>query len=309
MREKYLSLDQKTRRNIKVSVWIMFILTFAIFSGTMDDESLEGINTILSAIILTALVFGILFQVWEKKKHNQEMDEIRQKTNKVEYKIDYKDYLPAFIDDYYLKWSYTQKLAFPSNFDTIKEGLSEGLNLDHEADNIHDADAVAVFSGEVKLGYLYKGNVKDMVHKYFFNREDFTPAMIVTEVNEETQTIRVLIAFYKQIDIENNPNVKILKSRISNNYDPDNRDDRYYALDDIEIGEKLSIEDDGYYGCLVYTEQGDELGRIGKKAAEEVEDFLADELGQVIGKVTNIKELEDDKRKVDINIYLISKRA
>ncbi|MFW5983486.1 MAG: hypothetical protein ACOCQ4_03210 [bacterium] len=303
MKSRFLELSPRGQSMVKYASWAVVFLTSIIISITGENEHLEILNQLISVLFFTALVFGILTIKWTKKKDT--VDELKHSTmTMTNTDKNYKDVFPMYLENHILKWAYNIQLAFPQNYSKVNVADSENIILDEEFDNEFDSEAIAVYKDDTKLGYLYKGTIKDMVKKYFFKREDFKPAMIVNKVDEENALIEIALAFYKYIDLENSQKTKMINAKISNDYNKEEYVGRLSALEDLKVNDILEIEEDYDDGYLLLDNTYNEVGRLDKNASAKL-DELSDNR-YVICKVDEIgNELDDNI--VKLKVYLVDK--
>ncbi|QMS85103.1 hypothetical protein [Candidatus Xianfuyuplasma coldseepsis] len=306
MNKYFLSQPEHIQKRIKLITWIVFGLSIVVFYTTSENNNLTVLNSILSLLILGTFILGILMHNWTKKRDNP-VEESSSDIGFLTQDIDYKEEFPIYLQGCILKWAYNVNLAFPQNFSAIQVGESENLTLDEELDNEYDPEAVQVFKGDKLLGYLYKGNIKDMVKKYFFKQKGYKPAMIVNKVDEENERIEISLAFYKEIDLETNPAVIKIKTSINNSYDREERDTRIDALEDLEVNDLLTVEEDFEYGYLLYTKDYREVGRLSESVEEKIDEFMSSNQGYVFCLVSSVKLDEEGNIKIRINVYLVKK--
>ncbi|MDD3128752.1 MAG: hypothetical protein PHW21_00085 [Candidatus Izemoplasmatales bacterium] len=301
MKKKFLNLPKGTQNIIKYALIAITTISLIVFYSTSNKAELETINTIFSFIFVVSIIFLIVAYVWTKPKKLEE--ETKQDT----LSKDYRDVFPVFFDSYILKWKYNIDLALPQNFSVIKPGNQDNLIFNEEPNNEYDEETIALYKDKSLLGYLYKGNIRDMVKKYFFKSKDYKPVMIINKVDEENKSIEVALAFYKYIDLDNSNKVKTIETKIYNNYDKEEYEERLDAQLDLEINDILIVEEDSYEGYVLLDSQYNELGKVNEKVEEEIDYFIEFKSGYITCKVKNIEEDDFGKPKVNISIYLIDK--
>lgn len=73
--------------------------------------------------------------------------------------------------------------------------LATKTELRQEPENQYDAKAVAVYMGERKIGYLYKGKLQDMVNDYVVEGRPIFSA--IQGIDDDNNKIYIALAFYK----------------------------------------------------------------------------------------------------------------
>ncbi len=81
------------------------------------------------------------------------------------------------------------------NIDFPSLELGHSVSFRAERDNPYDNDAIAVYNNGDKLGYLYRGKIRDMVYD-FHARGDLILSWIKA-VDDDEHIVKLLIAFYR----------------------------------------------------------------------------------------------------------------
>jgi len=138
-----------------------------------------------------------------------------------------------------LKYFYDDvKISAEKNL-TVECKINESLILSHEEDNEYDENAVAVLNGDrVKLGYLYKGKLQQMVLD-FMEREDDIIARIASYKPQENEII-IALAFYRPI-----PKEEIVeKFRVS--VSEKKYDESYFSMEGSEVDVSYDADKEKY---------------------------------------------------------------
>ena len=138
-----------------------------------------------------------------------------------------------------LKYFYDDvKISAEKNL-TVECKVNETLILSHEEDNEYDENAVAVLNGDrVKLGYLYKGKLQQMVLD-FMEREDDIIARIASYKPQENEII-IALAFYRPIpkeEIVEKFRVSVSESKYS---------EFYYYMEGSQVNVMYDFDKDKY---------------------------------------------------------------
>lgn len=138
----------------------------------------------------------------------------------------------------------------PPDFGIVKQHFDRHtpITFTQESDNPYDNKAVAVFLKYYKIGYLYKGTLKDMINDFISRGE--TVVGMLTNVDTSEQKIEMNIAFYKEIT-RNDLIIKLSGSSGEAAQD---------ALYCSSVGDSVYIEFD-YDKLKYYVDNG--FGRIG----------------------------------------------
>ena len=138
-----------------------------------------------------------------------------------------------------LKYFYDDVKIFAEKNLTVECKINESLILSHEEDNEYDENAVAVLNGDrVKLGYLYKGKLQQMVLD-FMEREDDIIARIASYKPQEDEII-ITLAFYRPI-----PKDEIVeKFRVS--VSEKKYDESYFSMEGSEVDVSYDADKEKY---------------------------------------------------------------
>lgn len=138
------------------------------------------------------------------------------------------------------------------DYDAIADKLSNGsviLSLEVEPDNQYDAKAVKVMHEGSKLGYLYKGKIKDMAYDYLKSGRPIYSCL--SSINPDTNKMKMFIGFYYKKSYENSVSFKLTansNSEMQENLSFSSEGDElsFYYDDDKEKYCFASTDDIGY---------------------------------------------------------------
>ncbi len=201
--------------------------------------------------------------------------------------------IPEVVNGEHLKYSYESvELYVVENNKPNFAQLSLGSSIDFipEPTNEYDSKAIMVYTNGIKLGYLNKGTLQDMVNDYL--NKSLPIVSHLTYLDNETTSIKVFIGFYKgnpYKELLANPN-SYKKFKLTGNTNSDMQDN-IYCLPDNPVGFKLDIsydfEKEKY---LVY-----DIGYIPKN----MEEYLFDDNTNKIF-VDEVTENDNDKFVVTV---------
>jgi hypothetical protein len=109
--------------------------------------------------------------------------------------------IPQEIKSKRLAYHYEKvKIAIIKNQepDFSQINLGDDIKFIQEPSNPHDNKAVAVISKGIKLGYIYRGTMQDMINDYI-NRGDPIFSCVKT-IDDGNKLIYLFIGFYKKDD-------------------------------------------------------------------------------------------------------------
>ena len=107
--------------------------------------------------------------------------------------------VPEVLNGVELSYSYQDvKVAIirgqDPNYSKIESG--ESVKFVPEPENQYDKSAIMVFSNEMKLGYLYKGRVKDIVSDFLEAGHGIFAA--ISSIDESARKITICIGLYRK---------------------------------------------------------------------------------------------------------------
>lgn len=215
---------------------------------------------------------------------------------KPESERDY-DLFPVYdsSDDTYLVYSYEQNLAF-ANTAVLTENGGKEITFRQEPDNEADGEAIAVYFNDIKVGYLFKGKIKDMANDWINRNKPIIGYINKIDTAQNRATIK--IGFYRSA---NSLRVKKFKlTRITKKED-DFSSSRYnnisWCKDKDVVNYEFSADTDNY---IITNEFSEELGEIGSKAVE----FINENENRIkFLRINNIGETDAGGYKADIEIF------
>ncbi len=159
-------------------------------------------------------------------------------------------------------------------------------SLEIEADNQYDNKAVKVVFNDSKLGYLYRGKIKDMAYDYIkANRPVFS---CVSAIDPENHKMKMFIGFYKEKTYSNSISFKLTanaNAEMQNN------------LELSSEGDELSISYDYEKEKYSFSNIGD-IGYAPKSKNELLDDINDD-------CIATIKEIEqNDNGKLTVTVTI-----
>lgn len=138
--------------------------------------------------------------------------------------------------------------------------LNQCCKLEHEPNNEYDSKAVAVYFGNIKIGYLKKNRLQDMYHDYA--AKGGAISCYVAAVEE--QEIYVRLEFYRRVDaikfLEQNCETKVFK--LTGNKSEECQENISFASEGDEIWYSWDFEKNKY---------GSDVGFFPKAADEYLE--------------------------------------
>lgn len=106
----------------------------------------------------------------------------------------------------------------PKELDIDVTKIDPGLRTSFrfEPSNTYDKDAVAVYAGSWKIGYMYRGRLRDMLVDWAYRQQPIWSH--IASVDDEQREIKIAIVFYKERP----------KRKIEDDYDFDDEDEDFF---------------------------------------------------------------------------------
>ena len=203
MKNWFNDLNDKHKLSLIIGLYIATFL-FAKISQYAEFFSLLCVSCLIFAIIFT-----VYYSQYKKSNTNQvsqqqnitthesisisACNQTTQPVKKIESDITF-----LKIDDgYYLRWQYKENIPYAQNLDKVQLNDCD-IELIPEPDNQYDANAVALYKGEHKLGYLYKGKTQEMV-LYYLDDINYRIKTAVCLLDQENNKLAVKVAFYNKL--------------------------------------------------------------------------------------------------------------
>lgn len=205
------------------------------------------------------------------------------------------DLFDKCVDNYYLAYEYEEKIAFPKTA-IISGNGGKKIIFKQEPNNEYDDRAVALYLDENKIGYLYRGRTQDMVNDWIKKNDYFWGYINKIDVENTTATFK--IGFYKDINKLEMKSFKLTRiTKKAEEYE----NSRFENLECCNNGDivlfETSYETENY---IITNEYGDELGELGAKASEWINENK-DDIKLI--RVNNIEETDSGSYKADIEFF------
>lgn len=194
----------------------------------------------------------------------------------------------AVLDDKHLAYQYDdENIAIirgqEPNFELVI--CESDVSFEKEPNNPYDKKAIAVYSDNQKLGYLYKGKIQDMVNDFLDRSAPISS--FIKHIDVKNKKIALAVAFYK----EKSPD-KIV--RITGSGSVEKQDNIMLLSEGDEIEYEYDFDKEKYTAYAI----GDDIGFFPKSVND-----LLDNNPRVI-----VNEIEyndsNDKYSVSASIYV-----
>lgn len=331
MKKWFMNLNPKHRKYIILGSWVVTVVLFFLIGMTPGHLA---ISDILVWLWLCSLALSLVFTVLAimlainslssaaKKKfstHNHSAQTIHcneSNTATVPFKpIEAKQAAPQavyaplvkpeseknydlfdkLVDDFYLAYEYEEKIAIPQT-ELITGNGGKKITFKQEPDNEYDNRAVALYLGDAKIGYIYRGRTQDMVNDWI-NRDDFFWGYI-NKIDVANSTATYKIGFYKDIS-----DLKMKSFRLTRitKRAPEYESSRHENVECCSDGDIVEYETSFINdNCIITNEYANELGELGTKAVEWINETEND---IKFARINNIEETESGGYKASIEFF------
>ncbi|MBD5128492.1 MAG: NINE protein [Ruminococcaceae bacterium] len=205
--------------------------------------------------------------------------------------------MPCFLpitDGKGLKYEYENDLCMINTTAAeLNAELGGEVTFKQEPENANDANAVAVWQNERKLGYIYRGQSQEMANRWLKSND---PLMgFISHVDIVQNKVKYKIGFYRPLEEMEKGKFKLAGIRQKDNLG----DLRQDNLECCKEGETLSIEFDDETEKYIVWGGGGEIGVLPKKA----EDFLGSK-DRAVGILTKMECDDDGKYNAEVEVYI-----
>lgn len=256
MAKKNNSGNSKHGGLIAVAVVLVLILI-----AVIREKPIVGV-----ILLLVAAAAVTLFVVLKKRKTPAKLT----KTSETPDGEKDFDYMPEYEGQSVLRYQYEHDLFIPPDVDAelLHGNGGKYLELRPEPENEYDEKAVAVYLKDAKIGYIYKGQTQDMIHDWLKRKEPIN--IYLNKFSVENRKATYKIGFYKllkQYECKTFPITRITKKA------PDEwSNSRLEALDQTEIGEVLTLDEEEGGGYYLINDGHDEIGSLSKSGAKYIDE-------------------------------------
>lgn len=199
---------------------------------------------------------------------------------------------------YFLKYQYEKDLCMIEDvMDFIVGNGGKEIKFVQEPENEYDDKAVAIYLGDKKLGYVYKGQIQDMINDFITRGDAVVGYINKYSKNENTATYKV--GFYRPLSLCESKQYTLAKTGKKVDEYTKRSENLEYCNEGEEITVSFDYESDSY---VVYNSLYDEIGELPKKAMDFIGDTDEDSIG---GTFDSLDYDENDRPKAKVTIYLI----
>lgn len=285
------------------------LLIIGLYIATFLFAKISQYAEFFSLLCVGCLIFAIIFTVYYSQYKKSNTNQVSQQQNITTHenisistcnqtanavkKIDSDIAFLKIDDGYYLRWQYKENIPYAQNLDKVQLNDCD-IEFIPEPDNQYDANAVALYKGEHKLGYLYKGKTQEMV-LYYLDDINYRIKTAVCLLDQENNKLAVKVAFYHNLDAIQLDSLTFSLTKISKK--AEFVSSRYENVSIMNVGDYVEIFDNYNGSYTVCDECGNELGELNAKRIEDIFDDI------IYAKIADIELTENDTYKVKISIF------
>ncbi len=214
-----------------------------------------------------------------------------------EKKVDY-NLLDIITYENKLKYEYEKEMfVTEEGWQNIPGNLGKVLRFVKEPDNQYDENAVAIYAGQNKLGYVYKGKNQDMINDWINSDRYLSGYLSRYSLNEKKASYR--IGFYASLLPYPNRIFSLVKTGKKIDEFSKRSDNISMCNEGDAISAELGVESFSY---VVYNDMYEEIGELPKSA----ENFLNEhDFDEIVGTIEEIDYDYDSAPKIKVKIYLL----
>ncbi|MBQ7547681.1 MAG: O-antigen ligase family protein [Clostridia bacterium] len=289
---------KNTSGSSKRGLWIaVAILLVLILIAVIREKPIVGV-----ILLLVAAAAVTLFVVLKKKRKTP--TKLTKTSENPDGEKDF-DYMPEYEGQSVLRYQYEHDLFLPPDVDAelLRGNGGKYLELRPEPENEYDEKAVAVYLKDAKIGYIYKGQTQDMIHDWLKRKEPIN--IYLNKFSVENRKATYKIGFYKllrQYECKTFPITRITK-KASDEWS----NSRLEALDQTEIGEVLTLDEEEGGGYSLINESNDEIGSLSKSGAKYIDENKPMKAVGVLAEKDIADEDDDEPDTVSakVTVYLV----
>lgn len=234
-RSKNSPQNNKSKQNIPIEGKGCFLVVIGVIAFAYALSTYPKV--FFTIVIIMGAIFGlILYPKYAKKK---KAEKGTAKVSEVSGTVKLHEPLDV-INGQKLKYFYKDVKIYAEKNLSVECKINDELVLKHEPDNEYDENAVAVLTSQrVKLGYLFKGKLQQMVLDFMKNDDDDVIAKIAS-YNPQNSEIIIALAFYKKI--RNDEIVEKFRVSVSENKYYEN----YFSTEGYEVDVSYDVDKGKY---------------------------------------------------------------
>lgn len=232
--------------------------------------------------------------------HEKELADMKEKEQSENLKslISETDYnlFPEIYCDSALCYQYENQIFLSDGaINTISGNGGKFLIFKQEPENMYDGNAIEIYLGDSKIGYIYRSRNQDMVNDYIRRGWHVLGYINKYSVSENKATYKT--GFYKPLDVLDSKTFSLIKTskKIDDDYT------RQECLYDCSVGDLVTLNYDADSDSYVVWADN-EIGELPKSAST----FIAADIHKNIVCVISSFNIDDnDKAKAAVTVYLV----
>lgn len=303
-----------------IAALIISLISFFIYSINFFKDFFFGVFiislvvTVGSAVFTSLIVYKTISALKEKQcadenvisPYSRNNTDTLNKFNSVqsnatesddEKKVDY-NLLDIITCENKLKYEYEKEMfVTEEGWQNIPGNLGKVLRFVKEPDNQYDENAVAIYAGQNKLGYVYKGKNQDMINDWINSDRYLSGYLSRYSLNEKKASYR--IGFYASLLPYPNRIFSLIKTGKKIDEFSKRSDNISMCNEGDAISAELGVESFSY---VVYNDMYEEIGELPKSAENYLNEHDFDE---IVGTIEEIDYDYDSAPKIKVKIYLL----
>lgn len=208
------------------------------------------------------------------------------------------DLFETIEEGYWLRYEYEENMFIDGDsIQYITGNGGEYIKFEKEPDNEYDKKAIAIYLNDRKIGYVYRGNVQNMINDWISRNDLFMGYINKIDVNQNKVTYK--IGFYKPLKIYESIVVSLIKTntKIDDNL---KREDNLY---NCEEGQQVYFEEsDNGDSYVVYNYIYEEIGELSTSVYDKIVNM---DCKDMIGTIESFEFNDTGKPKVKLRIYFV----
>lgn len=208
------------------------------------------------------------------------------------------DFLEDFYGENYLKYSYEHNFyLFGDGYMYLAGNGGKNLRFVQEPENPYDSNAVAIYLGANKLGYVYRNDgLQKMINDWIKRGEYFTGYLNKFSVADKKATFK--IGFYKPLSVFPSKTFSLIRV----NKKIDEFTSRADNLLDCDVGDPVKVTSYLSDTYIVLSEFYKEIGELPKSADKFLEECYDDD--NIVGIIREIDDEYETAPKAKVEIYI-----
>lgn len=300
----YNNMSKKQKTIFHLVVLSIMALIFIFVDPTDDTTVSTTASLIFTALLIIEIVILVKYNKNKKKTlkmigpDNTEKQHLFQKTEstatlKKEY-VNFYESAPYHHENWLRIFGYKKTLNLDDSF-RLEITTNKGVEIDFK-----DSELLVQINGQL-IGKLNDEDLIGHLNSYW-NDEEYDVVLVINGINYITRKGNVQVNFYKKIQFEDNPKVKIVETKLTK------VDESQGLIESLDKGSYLKVYQDDEKSSRFYVtnQYGHTLGDVKRDVAKLVEEYF--DSGFVI---VQLKEVinEVDHTDAIVKFYFIQRNV